>query len=130
MIYGEDSREQHQSRDTWAALIEVEAKDLPLLKRFDNSDVYILKIRENVCQRALEKFKKSFKEIEVCTEDVAFTDFVSFNKKIVMSYWDSKAHKNFVSLVNTCRYIKKEYNKDRLNCGAFLYLGKMISEPA
>jgi len=48
-----------------------------------------------------------------------------------MNYWDSKAHKNFVSLINTCRrYIKKELNKDTLNCGAFLYLGKMISEPA
>ena len=83
MIYGEDSREQHQSRDTWAALIEVEAKDLPLLKRFDNLDVYILMIRENVCQNALAKLKKSFKEIEVCIEEEAFTDFVSFDKKIV-----------------------------------------------
>jgi len=40
-------------------------------------------IRENVCQNALAKLKKSFKEIEVCIEEEAFTDFVSFDKKIV-----------------------------------------------
>lgn len=60
-------------------------------------------------------------KVEVCSEEGAFTNFISFNKKIVLDELLrlSKAQKKFVLLVNTCRYIKKELNKDRLKYGAF-----------
>ena len=39
LISGLDLKGQHQSRDTWAALLEIETKDLPLIKKFNDSDV-------------------------------------------------------------------------------------------
>ncbi|KKO74472.1 hypothetical protein AAJ76_6800017741 [Vairimorpha ceranae] len=132
LMYGLNPRGQHQSRDTWAALMEIETKDLPLLKRMPDSDVFLLMVRENVCQKAIKNFKESFKEIHICEDMSEFSDFLNFNRKIVLDELLrlSKTHAKFIPLANACKYIKKKINKEIADYGDFLYLGKMMGEPA
>ena len=132
LMYGLNPRGQHQSRDTWAALMEIETKDLPLLKRMPDSDVFLLMVRENVCQKAIKNFKESFKEIHICEDMSEFSDFLNFYRKIVLDELLrlSKTHAKFIPLANACKYIKKKINKEIADYGDFLYLGKMMGEPA
>ena len=61
-----------------------------------------------------------------------FSDFLNFHRKIVLNELLrlSKTHANFIPLANACKYIKKKINKEIADYGDFLYLGKMMGEPA
>lgn len=131
LLQGIDSKGQYQSRDRWAALMNIETKDLSLLKKISKSNFFLLMIREGVCHTAIQNFKDKFKEIQVCLDLSEFSDFLNVNKKIVLDELLrlSKKHSNFVPLVQACKYIKKQLNKEIRNYDEFLYLGKMMDEP-
>lgn len=132
LISGLESKGQHKSRDTWAALLEVETKDISLVKRFNDSDVILLMIRENVCQKAIRNLKDNMGEIQVCDDVSLLTSFLLARKNIVLEELLrlSKTFKNFIPLVEACKYIKKELNKEKPDYGSFTYLGKKMGEPA
>lgn len=104
-----DTRGPHQRKDTWAALMEIESGDLPILKRVADTEVFLLMIRENVCRRALKMLKEAFTEREFWMDKENFVSFISEHKKIVLDELQrlSITKKNYIPLVKACGYIKK-----------------------
>ena len=112
--------------------MKIETKDIPLIKKIPNSDVYLLMIRDSVCQMAMKNFKNVFEEIQICADLTVFTEFLNLNKKIVLDELLrlSKTHKNYVPLAQACKYINKKLNRKIVDYDNFLYLGKMMDKPA
>ncbi|EQB61017.1 hypothetical protein NAPIS_ORF01409 [Vairimorpha apis BRL 01] len=119
-----------QVLDIWATLMKIETKDIPLIKKIPNSDVYLLMIRDSVCQMAMKNFKNVFEEIQICADLTVFTEFLNLNKKIVLDELLrlSKTHKNYVPLAQACKYINKKLNRKIVDYDNFL-ISKMNKCP-
>lgn len=132
LLRGINLQGKHQSKDIWAALTEVRTGDIPLIKKFTDSEATLLLIRENVCQKATDNLVAAFKDVVFCDSSEKLFEFCISKKQLILDELKRLAEmkQNFIPLVKSCKYIRKALNKTNSIPEEIMFVRKNLGEPA